>query len=319
MVVNFVRQHNAQPGVTVTESKFLHDDTVNADREVDIVVEGSFDGDPMVTSIEVIEHRRPATVEWVERLIGKHRTLPTNRLMLVSKSGFSPLALATVEKEGGWVVAVRSEPVMVDGQLCVKSLFMDTIQRKPTAYRLYVLTVNGQWFEGDIPKDSAICDANGNELGAAEELVQETFRMPSLHRGFAEDAHHHPDRDLLSAFECGVWIGSLGYYLRTKTTGELYPIMAAEFRGEFSFVQQELSFDFSNLGNRQYGFAEVPILGHPVIWVTSTNAEQRTKLSWRTKDDKPLPLQPTVPLTEPRFPGLLELQLPPGSPADLRE
>jgi hypothetical protein len=36
MVVNFVRKHWAQPGVTVTESKFLRDARLGVDREVDI-------------------------------------------------------------------------------------------------------------------------------------------------------------------------------------------------------------------------------------------------------------------------------------------
>ena len=165
---------------------------VNADQEVDIVVEGTFDGDPVVTSIEVIEHGRPATVEWVERQIGKHRTLPTNRLMLVSKSGFSSLARATIAKEGGWVAAVTPEPVMVDGQLSVKSLFMDTIQLKSNAYRLYVLNPDGQFLEGNIPHASVICDASGNELGTAEGLAKEIFHLPSLRERFGEAAHHHP-------------------------------------------------------------------------------------------------------------------------------
>jgi len=39
---------------------------------------------------------------------------------------------------------------------------MDTIQVKSTAYRMLVLTPGGQWLEGDIPKESAICGSNGN-------------------------------------------------------------------------------------------------------------------------------------------------------------
>jgi hypothetical protein len=58
MVVNFVRKHWAQPGVTVTESKFLYDAQSQIEREVDIVIEGTFDGEPSVTSVEVIEHGR---------------------------------------------------------------------------------------------------------------------------------------------------------------------------------------------------------------------------------------------------------------------
>ena len=90
-VVRLVRQHFAQPGVTITESKELRDDRLGIDREVDIVIEGELDGEPMVISVEVVEHGRPATLPWVEQMLRKHRNLPTNRLLLVSKSGFSQM------------------------------------------------------------------------------------------------------------------------------------------------------------------------------------------------------------------------------------
>jgi hypothetical protein len=99
-------------------------------------------------------------------------------------------------------------------------------------------------------------------------------------------------------------------YLHTEAvTDELCRIKAIEFKGKFRFVQQELAFEFSDLGNRRYGSTEAPILGHPVVWVTSAGAdEQTTKISGRTKDGKPLIDLPSVPVAEPRFPGLLTLQ-----------
>src|SRR5205823_1149422 len=59
-IVAFVRTHLATPGVTVTESKMLRDAVSDEDPEVDVVIEGEFDGEHVVTSIEVIEHKRPA-------------------------------------------------------------------------------------------------------------------------------------------------------------------------------------------------------------------------------------------------------------------
>jgi hypothetical protein len=50
MIVHFVRKHYAQPGVTVTESKLFHDSHAGIDREVDVVIEGNFDGEPMLIS-----------------------------------------------------------------------------------------------------------------------------------------------------------------------------------------------------------------------------------------------------------------------------
>ena len=91
--MHLVRQHYAQPGVTVTESKFLNEPGVGP-REVDIVVEAEADGDPVIISLEVYQQGRRATVEWVEQQICKHRTLPTNKLVLVSASGFTRGALS---------------------------------------------------------------------------------------------------------------------------------------------------------------------------------------------------------------------------------
>jgi hypothetical protein len=59
---------------------------LDIEREADIVIEGEFDGEPMVISVEGIEHSRAATLPWVEQMMSKHRDLPSNRLLLVSKS-----------------------------------------------------------------------------------------------------------------------------------------------------------------------------------------------------------------------------------------
>src|SRR4051794_17382485 len=65
-VVRLVRQHFTQPGVIVTESKELRNAVLGINHDVDIVIEGQIDGEPMVVSVEVIEHGRPATLAWVE-------------------------------------------------------------------------------------------------------------------------------------------------------------------------------------------------------------------------------------------------------------
>jgi hypothetical protein len=104
-IVHLVRQHYAGPGVTVTESKFL-DDPMLGPREVGIVVGAEADGDPVVISLEVNERGRRASVEWVEQQIAKHRRLPTNKLVLVSKAGSTRTALTTVALENGKVEAI---------------------------------------------------------------------------------------------------------------------------------------------------------------------------------------------------------------------
>ena len=75
--------------MTVTESKFLHDSHLDIDVEVDVVIEGLFEGEHLTLSVEVVEHGRPVDVTWVQRQIARHEYLPTNKLLLVSRSGFS--------------------------------------------------------------------------------------------------------------------------------------------------------------------------------------------------------------------------------------
>jgi hypothetical protein len=111
----------------------LWNQRLGIEREVDIVVEGQFDGEPVTVSLEVREGRRPADITWVEQLMCKHRDLPTNRLILVSGSGFTDSALAAVTAESGRVAAWNPEVVVeADGTPTIKRLYTDRIQFQPS-------------------------------------------------------------------------------------------------------------------------------------------------------------------------------------------
>ena len=315
MIVHFVRKHYAQPGVTVIESKLLHDSHAGIDREVDVVIEGNFDGEPMLISIEVNERGRPATIAWVQEQIRKHQFLPTNRLVLMSKSGFTRSAHNAVAAEGGRVSAVTPKIFEVDGRPAVKSLFADQLQFKPIACHMLVLLRDGSQLLAAVYFEEKIYDADGTELGSVDELAQETLSIGWLRRNFSEEAHNHPERDDLKSFTCGVAIASLGYHLRNHDTGEFCLITTIELLGEFSFAQQEIAFMIADMADRRYGFTEARILGRPAIWVATTHPEtEKTTISWRTKDDKPL-IERRTPARLPRFPRLATLEPQPDQSA----
>ena len=73
---------------TVTESKMLLDNVTGQEREVDIVIESVVAGHKVTMGVECIATKRKSCVEWVERMRGKHQNLPTDKLILVSQSGF---------------------------------------------------------------------------------------------------------------------------------------------------------------------------------------------------------------------------------------
>jgi hypothetical protein len=78
----------------------LRDRTTQELREVDVVIETAVADSQVLISIECCKLGRPATVEWVERMICKHADLPTDRLILVARSGFTKQASAKALKHG---------------------------------------------------------------------------------------------------------------------------------------------------------------------------------------------------------------------------
>ncbi len=83
---------NLSAGAKVTESKMLRDRITKRTREVDVCIEGQVGGQPVMICVECRDHKHPADVTWVEAIKGKHERLPTNALLLASRSGFTPEA-----------------------------------------------------------------------------------------------------------------------------------------------------------------------------------------------------------------------------------
>jgi hypothetical protein len=96
----------AEGEVTVEESAMLPDKDTGKLREVDVLVTGAVADLPMRVQIEATTQAGPVDVKWVEMELGLHRSVQTDRLILVSDSGFSGPARKKAEAEG----AVPIEP-----------------------------------------------------------------------------------------------------------------------------------------------------------------------------------------------------------------
>src|SRR2546423_3686608 len=96
----YLIHHQLAGNAIVTESKFLHDKAANIDREVDIVIETQVGDYPLLIGIECQGRGRVADVAWVEQMKSKHESLPTNKLILVSQSGFTEAAHTKAKSYG---------------------------------------------------------------------------------------------------------------------------------------------------------------------------------------------------------------------------
>jgi restriction endonuclease len=58
-------------------------------REIDVVLRATAAGHETMIVIEAASRRRKAAVDWVEQMIGKHKNLPTDNVVLVAEAGFT--------------------------------------------------------------------------------------------------------------------------------------------------------------------------------------------------------------------------------------
>jgi hypothetical protein len=90
-LVLYLEKHKL-PNDRITESKELIDKLTGEKREVDIYIETQISDHPIKISIECTNTTRPVDVGWVEKMKAKHDKLDTDKLILVSKNGFTSQA-----------------------------------------------------------------------------------------------------------------------------------------------------------------------------------------------------------------------------------
>jgi len=92
----------------VTESEMFSDPSSGQAREVDIVIRSRVAGYEMVISVECTDSKRPVAVGWVEQMCCKHRDLPTHKLVLISKSGYTKTALLKGSSLGAELLSIEA-------------------------------------------------------------------------------------------------------------------------------------------------------------------------------------------------------------------
>ena len=79
-------------GGRVIESLMLQDLATGKAREIDVAIEIPTGPRTIRIALEARDHRRPAGVQWIDELVGKYIHLPVDRIVAVSRSGFTESA-----------------------------------------------------------------------------------------------------------------------------------------------------------------------------------------------------------------------------------
>jgi hypothetical protein len=195
-LVFLLKQYAAPAGATVTESKFLIDKSIGKEQEVDVCIEFVVAGIPFLISIECTEESRPATKEWVSEMKGKHGDLPTNKLALASRSGFTDQALNKARFHG---IDTISLDVLQDDSA-------ERVIKQALSYKVWSLTptkvtvrVAAHATDKRLPAEAVsivddyrIFNEAGEEIGIARTLVHDLLRsQKSSEHIFKHGKPHH--------------------------------------------------------------------------------------------------------------------------------
>ncbi|TXI22242.1 MAG: hypothetical protein E6Q61_09625 [Nitrosomonas sp.] len=246
-------------GAIVTESKFLIDRQTGDKVEVDIVIESIVNGFPITISIEVRDRGRPATIEWIRESIGKHLTLPTNKLVLVSKAGFTKSALIkateneietlSLEQAGNYPWSDSTKQLAKDGiTLAVFSLSWQT-------YSVDYTTIirNGQKLTID-QNSLNDCIFTGSSDGSTKKLVE----IPDLmlaDGNVAKPIMQKWIKDEKADFEV-TWRVPKGSYLTDKS-GNIFALDQIKVVGKSSVKKEVMKFEFNKLQGMAIAHATV--------------------------------------------------------------
>jgi len=99
-LVRVIYEQLLPAGATVTESALVKERGSEVRREVDILIEQPVADVTLRLAVECRDRSRSADIEWIDQLIGKYRDLPIDRVIAVSRIGFTENAEGRASANG---------------------------------------------------------------------------------------------------------------------------------------------------------------------------------------------------------------------------
>jgi hypothetical protein len=196
-VVAIIHEHLAGDAVK-EESAMLTNRLTGEQREVDVVLRAKVAGHETVIAVEATSGSSPVTAPWVESMVGRHANLPTDRLVLVSESGFTKQARKLAEAEN--VATITPEDISGDDPAAeimkaFPSLKPKTVELNVEPVKVAVTRPDGSrvWFKAPEDMDLVLDDGETiwsieryvvNEITASSNDLMESLGVTSI----SEDA-----------------------------------------------------------------------------------------------------------------------------------
>jgi hypothetical protein len=228
-VVFQVERHLAR-GATVEESVQLLELVSKDPREVDVVIRANIGGHNVVVCIECQDRSRKATIEWVEQMERKHRSLPTSKLILVAVQGFTKKAIAKAT-EFGIDTYSFDEALAADwNELLGKSMAFDMYAFRIVNCGLVITDIKAK--EISVSRQFRIFNGEGSLRGTLGEIVDQVISDSGR---FTEQALQFGAADIPAVI--GAELRFKSHLFAEDTTGKLHPIELVRVYLEIRGVQ----------------------------------------------------------------------------------
>jgi hypothetical protein len=230
--------------------------------------------------------------KWVERMIGKHQHLPTDKLVLIAKSGFRPQAREAAKAAG--VATFAPEDLEADDPSFqvisqLQSLWPKFISFFPDGVRIWVDEPGQGMRAFAAPPDLLLFLPSGTEICALHEAIG-GYLNENLPR-FAEEMRLEDvteDTQRASLIDIGPqWMvevaGALhGLQVREQETGDLRPIAKVEILGTFQIRVSDVSLEQHRLGEVVYAFGEGKVGAEDALLVLTEGEQAKMTVKFRS-------------------------------------
>ncbi len=285
--VMFMIKNHIAADATVTESKELTDLVSGEGREVDVVIEANVAGHTVLVGLECRDWKRPQTVSWVEEMHAKHERLPTDRLVLVSKSGFTEGARAKAASYGIETVVPEDLTEEQAGDIARRARMVYT---KLNLQAVEVLawvsaTETGKGEAFLTQPDHDVFIESGELIAPMMTIVQAL--MQAAQAGFGEMIFDAPEDTKGFEVKAEPPVVNIGdppvphklYMQKIDPELHLRQVERMVVKGTARITRTEFPLRRGQLQDTVYSWGKATVEGKPTVVVTTKNAEGSTTVS----------------------------------------
>jgi hypothetical protein len=264
----------------VTESKELLDRVTGARVEVDVCIETVVGTDRLIIGVECTKRGRTATLGWVNEMLSKHETLPTNLLVLASGSGFVKNAEAKAYSKGAKLISLKevSDATVKSliGEIASVALAVVEVSRKEVLLRLAAVDEHPAMVTEAV-HDFTVYAQDGTKVETVSSLC-ESLRATAEFGKLVESIPVNEKGEFTIEWR-PLYNGAL-LYLQSDT-GALHPIDQMRIVGTVERRTTELKVWNQSLEKMQIAWAvgKAPFFGEEIVMVRTTDSSGQEQVS----------------------------------------